>query len=245
MTYQLLNQPLMPQITHIIYDFDGLLLNTEPLHWQVNADIASRYGKTFDLSVHTKIIGRTSQDSAQIIIDMLDLPLTVESYLEERDSIIFDLYPQVQPMPGAIALTQHFYDAGIPQAIATSSARIRFNQKVLRYADWLQLFDCIVTGDDPAIEQGKPAPDMFLITAERIQANPAQCLVFEDSLAGVTAAKQAGMFVVAVPAPELKTDLFQEADLILSSLVDFQPEAWNLPTLGSSRNSYKDSLVNG
>lgn len=235
----------MPQITHIIYDFDGLLLDTEPIHWQVNADIARRYGKTFDLSVHTKIIGRTSQDSAQIIIDMLGLPLTVEAYLEERDSIIFDLYPHVQPMPGAIAITQHFYSAGIPQAIATSSARIRFNRKVQCYADWLKLFDCIVTGDDPAIEQGKPAPDMFLITAERIQANPLQCLVFEDSLAGVTAAKQAGMFVVAVPAPDLDVGLFQEADLVLKSLADFQPEYWNLPTLGLSDDGYEASLVSG
>lgn len=233
----------MPHITHLIYDFDGLLLDTEPIHWQVNADIASRYGKSFDLSIHSKIIGRTSQDSAQIIIDMLDLPLTVEAYLEERDGIIFDLYPHVQPMPGAIELTQHFYDAGIPQAIATSSAQIRFNQKVLRYADWLQLFDCIVTGDDPAIQRGKPAPDMFLITAERIQANPEQCLVFEDSLAGVTAAKQAGMFVVAVPAPELNLDLFQEADLILNSLTDFQPERWDLPTLDLRGDGCKTPLV--
>ncbi|MGP1385709.1 MAG: HAD-IA family hydrolase [Thainema sp.] len=235
----------MPQITHIIYDFDGLLLDTEPIHWQVNADIANRYGKTFDLSVHTKIIGRTSQDSAQIIIDMLGLPLTVDSYLEERDGIIFDLYPHVQPMPGAIELTQHFYNAGIPQAIATSSARMRFNRKVQCYADWLKLFDCIVTGDDPAIEQGKPAPDMFLITAERIQANPKQCLVFEDSLAGVTAAKQAGMFVVAVPAPELEADLFQEADLVLSSLADFQPELCNLPAIDLADDGYEASLVSG
>lgn len=235
----------MPQITHIIYDFDGLLLDTELIHWKVNADIASCYGKTFDLSIHTKIIGRTSQDSAQIIIDMLDLPLTIEGYLEKRDAIIFDLYPNVQPMPGAIELTQHFYRAGIPQAIATSSARIRFNRKVQCYGDWLKLFDCIVTGDDPAVEQGKPAPDMFLITAERIQANPKRCLVFEDSLAGVTAAKRAGMFVVAVPAPELEAGLFQEADLVLSSLADFQPECWDLPTLDLRGDGSEAFLVGG
>jgi pseudouridine-5'-monophosphatase len=213
----------MPQITHLIYDFDGLLLDTEPIHWQVNAAIAQRYGKTFTLSVHTKIIGRTAPDSAQIVVDMLNLPLTVEQYLDERDELIFDLYPAAQPMPGAREITQQFYDAGIPQAIATSSGQKRFSQKCLRYQDWLQQFDCIVLGDDPAIQQGKPAPDSFLVTAERLQADPQQCLVFEDSLAGVTAAKRAGMTVIAVPSPDLDKGLFQEADQVLDSLHDFQP----------------------
>lgn len=216
-------------ITHLIYDLDGLLLDTEPIHAKVNHLMAARYGKTFNLSIHAKIIGRTAEDSARIIIEMLDLPLTVSEYLKQRDAIIFDLYPTSRPMPGAVELTQHFHRHGIPQAIATSSARIRFSSKTTHHQGWLQLFHCIVLGDDPDIEQGKPAPDSFLVTAKRLGTTPDHCLVFEDSIAGVTAAKRAGMAVVAVPAPNISKILFQEADDILESLTEFNPERWHLP----------------
>lgn len=224
----------MTKITHIIYDFDGLLLDTEPIHVRVNSAIASDYGKTFDRAVHSKIIGRTALDSAQIIVDMLELPLSAIAYLERRDSLIRDLYADAQPMPGAKELTSHFYRHRIPQAIATSSAQKHFNLKTVRHRDWLDLFDCIVLGDDPDIERGKPAPDSFSVTATRLQANPSQCLVFEDSLAGVTAAKQAGMFVVAIPSAEMDKSLFQEADEILDSLSAFNPDRWQLPCMTNS-----------
>lgn len=220
----------MKPITHIIYDFDGLLLNTEPIHAQVNQTIAARYGKAFDASVRMKVMGRKAQDSAQILVEMLALPLTVQDYLAQKDAIIYDLYPSASPMPGAVQLTQHFYQAGIPQAIATSSAQRPFRYKTIHHQEWLQTFNCIVLGDDPAIQQGKPAPDIFLVAAERLEALPEQCLVFEDSIAGVIAAKQAGMAVVAVPASDVDKHLFQEADQVLSSLVEFNPQGWYLPS---------------
>lgn len=216
-------------ITHLIYDFDGLLMDTEPIHWQVNTTLAKRYNRRFDLETHLAIIGRPALVSAQIIVDRLGLPLTATAYLDERDAIIFDLYPQAKPMPGALALTQHFYQAGIPQAIATSSDAHRFERKISNHPDWLDRFACVVTGDDPAIAQGKPAPDCFLITAERLKTTPDRCLVFEDSVAGVRAAKRAGMAVIAIPSPELSRSHFQMADLILDSLLEFQPTAWGLP----------------
>jgi beta-phosphoglucomutase-like phosphatase (HAD superfamily) len=216
-------------ITHIIYDFDGLLLDTEPIHAQVNQTIAARYGKIFDTAIRTKVMGRRAQDSAQVIIEMLSLPLTVEEYLSQKDAIIYDLYPSACPMPGAMPLTQRCYQAKIPQAIASSSSQRPFRYKTLHHQDWLRLFDCIVLGDDPAIRNGKPAPDIFLLAADRLGAIPEQCLVFEDSLAGLIAAKQAGMAVVAVPDPTMDKSLFQEADQVLNSLVEFNSQEWNLP----------------
>lgn len=220
--------PNLKPITHLIYDFDGLLLNTEPIHAQVNQTIAARYGKTVDTSVRTKVMGRRAQDSAQIMIEMLALPLSVPEYLEHKDALIYDLYPSARPMPGALELTQHFYQAGVPQAIASSSSQRPFYAKTTHYQQWMQRFNCIVLGDDPAIQQGKPAPDIFLIAAERLGAPPEQCLVFEDSLAGVIAAKQAGMTVVAVPDPIMDKSLFQDADAVLNSLLEFEAQRWLL-----------------
>lgn len=221
-------QTFMP-ISHIIYDCDGLLLDTERLHCEVNTVIASRYGKTFTDEVHHAMIGRPAEVSSQAIVDMLALPLSAQDYLEERDRIITGLYESCAPLPGAKDLTLQLHQRGIPQAIATSSATPRFRKKMARHQDWLPLFDCIVTGDDPEIQQGKPAPDIFLITARRLGVAPEHCLVFEDSLAGVTAAKAAGMTVVAVPGPTMDPDEFHEADSVIPSLLEFDPPRWGLP----------------
>ena len=218
----------MPNITHLIYDFDGLLLNTEPIYCKVNQIIASRYGKTFTTEIHRQIMGRQAMDCARVLVRVLDLPLTPEEHLAARNELIYDLLPEAQPMPGAMAMTKRFYEMGIPQAIATSSAAITFNMKTKHYQDWLALFQAIVLGDDPAVKQSKPAPDSFLVAAQKLGADPGTCLVFEDSPAGVEAAKAAGMSVVAVPAERMDRQLYHMADEIIGSLPEFEASRWKL-----------------
>lgn len=219
----------MPRITHLIYDFDGLLLDTEPIYCQVNDIIARRYGKTFTRTLHRKIMGRQALECAQILVDELALPLTAQEHLAERDELIYDLLPDAQPMPGAVAITQRYHRLGIPQAIATSSAEVTFKLKTAHHQDWLKLFEVIVLGSDPAVAQSKPAPDSFLVAAERLGAAPQNCLVFEDSPAGVKAAKAAGMWVVAVPAAYMDLQLYAQADEVISHLADFAGWRWQLP----------------
>ncbi len=219
----------MPKITHLIYDLDGLLLDTEPLHTKVNQMIANRYGKSINPELQFKLCGRKSKDSAKLIVETLELPVTVEAYIKEKDAIIYQYYPNVPPLAGAVRLTQHFAANHIPQAIATSSSSRPFTAKTQSHQDWFSIFQYIVRGDNPDIKQGKPAPDIFLITAEKLGAKPEQCLVFEDSLAGVAAARAAQMAVVAVPSPDMDHQLYLEADQVLNSLTEFQPEKWELP----------------
>ncbi|MEL7067590.1 MAG: HAD-IA family hydrolase [Cyanobacteria bacterium J06581_3] len=219
----------MSQITHLIYDFDGLLLNTEPIYCEVNQIIANRYGKTFTRAIHRKIMGRQAMDCARILVKELDLPLSAEEHLQARNELIFDKLPMAKPMPGAQMITTQFYKAGVPQAIATSSASITFHKKVRHYQDWIAQFQVLVLGDDPDVKQSKPAPDSFLIAAKRLGANPAHCLVLEDAPAGIKAAKAAGMFAVAVPAAHMERSLYSEADDIIESLHAFEPQRWGLP----------------
>lgn len=219
----------MPKITHLIYDFDGLLLNTEPIYCRVNEIIATRYGKVFTREIHRLIMGRQAMDCAQILVKALDLPLTAEEHLQARNELIFDMLPEAQPMPGAIALTKRFYELGVPQAIATSSAKITFDMKTQRHQDWLSMFKTIVLGNDPEVKSSKPAPDSFLVAARRLGADPAECLVLEDAPAGVKAGKAAGMSVVAVPAAHMARSLYDDADLIINELAEFDPGYWHLP----------------
>jgi pseudouridine-5'-monophosphatase len=218
-----------PKITHLIYDMDGVLLNTEPFYTLVTQKIAARYGKVFDWSVKSKMIGKRASDSARILTEVLGLPITPEEYLLERSVLLEELFRQVQPLPGARDLTEHLHQHGIPQAVGTSSERRAYEAKTSHHKDWFQIFECIVIGDDPAVQRGKPAPDIFLVAAERLDAEPKSCLVFEDSPAGVQGARAAGMWVIAVPDAEIDRKYFGEAHLVLESLERFDPAPWGLP----------------
>lgn len=220
---------MAPVITHVIYDNDGLLLDTEPFYTQVHQILAARYGKVFDWTVKSKMIGLRAEDSANVLINTLQLPLTVPEYLEARQHMLAELFPQAEPMPGSVKLTTHLHRAGIPQAVATSSDLTNFKLKITRHREWFRIFDCVVTGDDPEIKRGKPHPDIFLVTAQRIQAQPSQCLVFEDSPAGVDAARAAGMHVVAVPDPHMDDSAYRNASRIIRSLEDIDLASWGLP----------------
>lgn len=93
------------------------------------------------------------------------------------------------------------------------------------------MFDCVVLGDDPEVHEGKPAPDVFLVVARRLGVAPEKCLVFEDSPAGIAAARRAGMHAVAVPDPNMSAAAYEQADQVLRSLEEFDPAAWGLPRM--------------
>ena len=226
------------RITHVLYDLDGLLLDTEPFYTQVTQTIVGRYGHTFDWSVKSRMIGKKAIESARILVDTLNLPITPDDYLRERAGMLSKLFPTAQPMAGAERLTRHLANCRIPQGVATSSNQKEFQLKVSRHQEWFSLFQCVVLGDDPEVRQGKPAPDIFLTAAARLGAEPAKCLVLEDAPSGVAAARAAGMAVVAVPNPGMNHDALAGSDQILSSLEFFDPAMWGLPSFGDSdRNS--------
>jgi len=219
----------LPAVTHVLYDMDGLLLDTEPFYTEVTQTIVGRYGRTFDWSVKSRMIGKKAADSARILVDALQLPITAEDYLRERESMLATLFPAAQALPGARRLTMHLARHGVPQAVASSSHRRDFELKITQHREWFACFQCVVLGDDPEVKRGKPAPDIFLTAAARIGAMPSQCLVIEDAPSGVEAARAAGMSVVAVPNPAMKVDAFRDANQILSSLESFDPAIWGLP----------------
>jgi pseudouridine-5'-monophosphatase len=217
------------KITHLIYDMDGLLLDTECFYTQATRKIAARFGKVFDWSIKGKMIGKRALDSARILVDALQLPMTPEEYLRERETILVELFPLAEPLPGAVRLTKHFHQCLIPQAVATSSDHYHFNLKTSRHKEWFSLFACIIIGDDPAVKHGKPAPDIFLAAAERLKTASAHCLVFEDSPAGAEAALAAGMQVIAVPDPNMDRMDYPAQTNFISNLNEFCPGEWGLP----------------
>ena len=213
---------------------DGLLLDTEGIYTEVTQQIVGEYGKVFDWSVKGKIIGRRAIQAAEIIVDSLDLPITPQDYLDSRKNVLLEKFKDTAPLPGAKEMTTHFFDLGIPQALATSSSSPMFEAKFEKHKKWFSQFTQIIKGDDPELKEGKPAPDIFLLAAKRLGVDPAECLVFEDAPTGTEAALAAGMSVVVVPDPNMDHCHYKNASQIISSLKDFDPEYWGLPKFAES-----------
>ena len=213
---------------------DGLLLDTEGIYTEVTQQIVGEYGKVFDWSVKEKIIGRRSIQAAEIIVESLDLPISPQDYLDSRKDVLLEKFKDTEALPGAKEMTTHFSKLGIPQALATSSSSPMFEAKFEKHKKWFSQFAQIVRGDDPELKEGKPAPDIFLLAANRVGVDPAECLVFEDAPTGTEAALAAGMPVVVVPDPNMDHCHFKNASQIISSLKDFDPEYWGLPKFAES-----------
>ena len=226
----------MKNLNLVIYDVDGLLLDTEQFYTQVTQNIVSRYGHTFDWSLKSRMIGKQAIDSARILVEALNLPIAPEEYLREREAQLDALFPAAQPMPGAKRLTAHLARHGILQAVASSSRRLDFELKVSNHREWFACFQCVVLGDDPEVKRGKPAPDIFLAAANRLGARPDECLVLEDAPSGVEAARAAGMSVVAVPYPGMSHEAVGGASQVLSSLESFTPAFWGLPPFEQAKD---------
>ncbi len=211
-----------------IFDVDGLLLDTECIYTRITRQITSRFNKTFDWSIKGNMIGRPQLDAARYLVDALDLPLSAEQYLEERNILLRQAFAQSAPLPGAERLIRLLHQNRIPIAVATSSDKELFALKITRHRSWFSLFNVIVTGDDTEVKQGKPAPDIFLVAARRLAATPAQTLVFEDAPSGLAAGLAAGMRVIAVPDPNMDPSRYRGAEQLLGSLEDFQPSIFGI-----------------
>ena len=223
----------MASVTHVIFDVDGLLLNTESLYTKATQRVVGQFGKDFTWEMKLQQMGLKGCDAAARLVRDLELPLSPQEYLDQAAHIWQELVPTAELMPGAERLVRHLHRHQVPIALASGGSAPNFELKTSRHGDFFSLFSHVVlASSDPEVTNGKPAPDVYQIAARRFAQPPAQpehVLTFEDAPNGVLSARAAGMHCVMVPDERMPEEKTKEATLVLSSLEYFRPELYGLP----------------
>jgi HAD superfamily hydrolase (TIGR01509 family) len=196
----------MPRPAACLFDLDGLLLDTEPLHARAWQEAASHFGRPLAQAELLSLRGRRRQDCVRQVLGWIGetstSPPTAPELLAVRQPLAEALLVLALPMPGAVELVSRCTQRGIPMALATSSSRDAVALKTAPHP-WLAPITVRVFGDDPSLGAGKPAPDVYLLAAERLGVNAENCWAFEDSPAGSLAATAAGARVFVLAPPDL------------------------------------------
>jgi HAD superfamily hydrolase (TIGR01509 family) len=203
----------------VIFDMDGLMFDTERLARDAWRRAMAEQGYALDDDVYLTAVGRTVEGACGVFVDAFGPDLPIADIEAAKARYLRDMLEPGPPLkPGLLPLLDGLEALRLPLAVASATARAEIERR-LAGVSLLRRFDAVVGGDEVA--RGKPAPDLFLLAAGRLGARPADCLVLEDSEAGVRAAAAAGMAVVMVPdLVEPSPSVRALAEAVLPSLAE-------------------------
>jgi beta-phosphoglucomutase family hydrolase len=204
----------------IIFDMDGTLVETTEADFKAWQRVFRDHGRELSFEDYFPLLGRKSQDVVQHVLNlkgeeaqenMRRKMYYFEEFVEDNSLAI---------LPGAGQFLGELKAAGIPMGLATSSRQPKM-RLVLEKTGLFPFFNTIVTGE--MVEKGKPSPDIFLLTAQRMGIQPSDCVVLEDAVHGITAARTAGMKSVAIVSTHEASQL-NEAHLVINSYSELSLE---------------------
>lgn len=199
----------------VIFDMDGVLIDSEPLYEQHLKTFLVTLGVSDPEKLQRSLKGKSSKDISAILIETFSLTHNLDELTQiSRQAYLDYLNAQelLPPIPGAKELVEHLHRAGHPIALASSAS----NKRIKLFLDKLgleQYFKLIASGED--VKRSKPAPDIFLLAADLLGKSPEECVVIEDAWNGVQAAKAAGMKCIAYSGSIHNSDDLSDADLIV------------------------------
>lgn len=206
-------------------DNDGTLVESEELLYEAWYEMCGRQGADFRTFEYARIIGKPDLECCRIVMAHFGFDGDAMDWRERYFRVVDRLVDEkLRLRPGAAEFLHWFNRLGIPIALVTSG-NTNHAGKIIDKFGFRPRFKTMVTSDDLGGQRGKPEPLPYLMAAERLGVRPERCVAFEDSPAGVTSAKAAGMFTVGIPhAHSPKSGLATAgADLIIASLADFYP----------------------
>lgn len=216
------------EINAVIFDMDGVIFDTESLYLKHWCSIFSKYGYEMTKENYLLVMGRGRKVVKEKFLGIYGENLPIDNMYKEKDYEL-SKYIEENEVPikeGAYELLEFLKASGYKVALATSAKRGRA-MKHLKDSRFENYFDVIITGED--IEKTKPNPEIFLKALERLNIEPKKAVVIEDSIAGIKAAKNAGIFAIHVPdLKEPDEEIIKEADIIVSNLLEVKSIVLNL-----------------
>ena len=210
----------MSLLQAIIFDLDGVLADSEPWWNEIDAKLLSQYGVEYHGEHHREVLGVSYRIACEFYKKAFKLSASTDEMMERRGQIATDFFAKkVGLFPGAKTVLDRLRQIKLRLGLATSSVSASARPFLDRH-QITSFFDVIVTGDE--VERGKPEPDIYLRAAEELKVLPDACLVVEDSLSGIAAAKTAKMRVTAIPDRRFVDpgEYKRRADYLLESLDD-------------------------
>lgn len=206
----------------IVFDMDGVLIDSEPLHLLAYQKFLFDFGLTFLEKDNQNFLGMKDLDCAKHLVEHHKLSITAQEFVARKESVLHQLFlDQLKMQPGVKQTLENAHKLNIPAVIA-SSATMPTIELVVDLTGTRKYFRHLCSGDE--VPNGKPAPDVFLLAAERLGVKPSECLVIEDTFNGVCAAKAAGMMCIAIPCQATRHQDFAHADLVLASMEEVKLE---------------------
>ncbi len=204
-------------VQSVVFDLDGLMIDTEPIFEETARRLLARRGQTPAPLVLQAMMGTPARQALALFREHHQLTETIDELAAESSQLFFEVLGQnpVPLLPGVLELLNRLEDRGFPKAIATSS-RARYVERVLQPHRLLHRFQFVLTCDD--VSQGKPCPEVYTKAAARFGHAASEMVVLEDSPNGLRAAKAAGARCVIVPHALVPLDELAGADAIVPSL---------------------------
>jgi HAD superfamily hydrolase (TIGR01509 family) len=203
-------------LTAVIFDMDGVLIDSEPIHAEATRALLADYGVEYPSGIEDNFYGCTDRDVFGLLRARYHLAPSEEQLAASWIARVVGLLePPLRPMAGVPGVLHHLKDSGLRLALASSSAP-EIIEATLNGLGLRGTFELVVSGHD--VERGKPSPDIFLETCRRLRVPPEACLVVEDSFNGVSSAVAAGIRCVAVPCPSTVGQDFSRASGRLNDL---------------------------
>jgi HAD superfamily hydrolase (TIGR01509 family) len=210
----------MGVIKAVVFDFDGLMFNTEEIFNRSGRELLRRRGLEMTPELLTLMMGRRADEAFPLMIAKLGLTESAVDLRAEERTIFQDmLWTHVAPMPGLFELLAQIESRELPKGVATSSRR-PYIESVLRKFEMVERFDLLLTSED--VTEGKPHPEIYLTAASRLGVRPAEMLVLEDSEIGTRSAAAAGAVAVSIPHEHSRHHDFSAASFVAERLDDPQ-----------------------
>jgi HAD superfamily hydrolase (TIGR01509 family) len=202
---------------------DGVLVDTEPLHLRALNQVLADSGNHLSEEENEQLLGTTFQATWEFLIRRFRLEHEADYYAPAYDRAVLSILSEpLIPAAGAVELVTRIQGLAVPLALASSSKRswIDATLSSLGLREYLSI---IVSGED--VTPGKPAPDIFILTGQKLGIPPEFCLVIEDSPNGIASARAAGMDVIAVRTPYTRHLPLDRATRVVESLEDLNAES--------------------